>query len=99
MVSNPLTATTCSLDTGTSYADSRTLGSADSPISSSDRLVRDLVLAPGEGVLHVAATAASCDDAGEHPACHIGRQDWGLPVRVVAGGPDRLRLVLRGLER
>ncbi len=62
-------------------------------------LVRELVLAPGEGVLHVAATAASCDDAGEHPACHLTRQDWGLPVRVVAGGPDRLCLVLRRLDR
>ena len=22
-----------------------------------------------------------CDDAGEHPACHPTRRDWGLPVR------------------
>ena len=59
-------------------------------------LGRDLVLAPGEGVLHVAATAASCDDEGEHPACHLTRQDWGIPVRTRPVGPDLLRLVLRG---
>ncbi len=60
-------------------------------------LSRDLVLAAeGEGVLHVAATAASCDVEGEHPACHLSQQDWGIPVRLAAGGPDRLELVLRG---
>jgi thiol-disulfide isomerase/thioredoxin len=60
-------------------------------------LERDLVLAPGEGVLHVAATAASCDKVGEHPACHITQQDWGIPVRVVDGAPAEVALVLRGL--
>ena len=60
-------------------------------------LTRELVLAAqGEGVLHVAASAASCDVAGEHPACHISQQDWGIPVRLDPGEPDRLRLVLRG---
>ena len=61
-------------------------------------LNRDLVLAEGvlEGVLHVAATAASCDEGVEHPACHITQQDWGIPLRVAAGAPDRLGLVLRG---
>ena len=48
------------------------------------------------GVLHVAATAASCDEGVEHPACHITQQDWGIPVRLAPGGPDVLRLVLRG---
>ena len=60
-------------------------------------LARSLVLAAeGEGVLHVAASAASCDVDAEHPACHVSQQDWGIPVRLAAGEPDRLRLVLRG---
>ena len=63
-------------------------------------LTRRLVLADGvgEGVLHVTAQAASCDDGVEHPACHVTRQDWGVPVRVRSGGPDRLPLLLRGLD-
>ena len=48
-----------------------------------------------EGVLHVAAKAASCDD-GEFPACHLHQQDWGIPLRIVAGAPGRLPLILRG---
>jgi hypothetical protein len=59
-------------------------------------LERRLLLAGTEGVLHVAATAASCDEGVEHPACHITQQDWGIPVRLVDGAPDRLDLVLRG---
>ena len=59
-------------------------------------LARPLVLSGGEGVLHVAATAASCDEGVEHPACHITQQDWGIPVRLAPGEPDELRLVLRG---
>ena len=60
-------------------------------------LTRDLVLAAaGEGVLHVAATAASCDTGAEHPACRISQQDWGIPIRLAPGGPAELRLVLRG---
>ncbi|MGW6283057.1 NHL domain-containing thioredoxin family protein [Kribbella sp. NPDC055071] len=52
----------------------------------------------GDGVLHVAVQAASCDDAGEveFPACHMHRQDWGVPVRVTADGSHRLELVLSG---
>ncbi|MEU2867891.1 NHL domain-containing thioredoxin family protein [Streptomyces olivoreticuli] len=65
-------------------------------------LGRDLVLADGvtEGVLHVSAMAASCDDdpANEYPACHMHQQDWGVPVRVAAGGAERLPLVLAGLD-
>ncbi|GAA1150944.1 redoxin domain-containing protein [Streptomyces hebeiensis] len=77
-------------------------------------LSRDLVLADGvpEGVLHVSAMAASCDDdpANEYPACHVHQQDWGVPVRVSGtnatsgtGGSDstgaaRLALVLAGLD-
>lgn len=63
-------------------------------------LVRTLTLAPepAEGVLHVTAQAASCDGdpAVEHPACYLARQDWGVPVRVAAGGDGSLRLVLLG---
>ncbi|MDV9196690.1 NHL domain-containing thioredoxin family protein [Streptomyces sp. Wh19] len=65
-------------------------------------LFRDLVLADDvtEGVLHVSAMAASCDDdpANEYPACHVHQQDWGVPVRVSAGGASRLPLVLAGMD-
>ena len=51
-----------------------------------------------EGVLHVTAQAASCDadPAIEFPACHLNQQDWGVPVRVVPGGPAELSLPLHG---
>jgi thiol-disulfide isomerase/thioredoxin len=51
-----------------------------------------------EGVLHVTAHAASCDadPAIEYPACHLNAQDWGVPVRVVAGGATELSLPLHG---
>lgn len=61
------------------------------------QLVSDVVLAVGEGVLHIAASAATCDVQGEHGACHISQQDWGVPVRVVDGGATELVLVLNGL--
>ncbi|MGV9785726.1 thioredoxin-like domain-containing protein [Streptomyces sp. NPDC003435] len=65
-------------------------------------LSRELELDPavGEGVLHVSAMAASCDDdiANEYPACHVHQQDWGVPVRLVEGAADRLPLVLAGLD-
>ncbi|MCB5163417.1 redoxin domain-containing protein [Streptomyces bambusae] len=65
-------------------------------------LSRELLLADGvtEGVLHVSAMAASCDDdpANEYPACHVHQQDWGVPVKVTAGGATRLPLVLAGLD-
>ena len=51
----------------------------------------------GDGVLHVAARAASCDvRGGEGAACHMHQQDWGVPVRVVDGGVERLVLPLSG---
>jgi hypothetical protein len=58
----------------------------------------------GDGVLHVAAMAASCDDSGgtegtdgtEFPACHVHQQDWGVPVRLVVGAPAELTLHLAG---
>ncbi|RZU30096.1 alkyl hydroperoxide reductase subunit AhpC [Streptomyces sp. BK022] len=65
-------------------------------------LSRELELDPAvtEGVLHVSAMAASCDDdpANEYPACHVHQQDWGVPVRLVVGAADRLPLVLAGLD-
>ncbi|UFU02810.1 NHL domain-containing thioredoxin family protein [Ruania suaedae] len=61
-------------------------------------LARSLHLTEGEGVLHVSARAAACDadPAVEYPACHLAQQDWGIPVRVVAGGPAELELPLFG---
>jgi thiol-disulfide isomerase/thioredoxin len=70
---------------------------ADGAGSGTD-LGRAIVLSDGvsEGVLHVAAFAASCDEGAEFPACHVHQQDWGIPVRVVPGGAAELRLFLRG---
>ena len=65
-------------------------------------LTRTLVVdaAVGQGVLHVAARAASCDlDSGRGgggAACHMHQQDWGIPVRVTADGTDRVVLPLSG---
>jgi hypothetical protein len=71
-------------------------GGADTDLS------RVLELDPGveEGVLHISAMAASCDDDPAHayPACHVHQQDWGVPVRLTEGGADRLPLVLAGMD-
>jgi len=66
----------------------------DVPLHRTLRLNPDVT----EGVLHVTAHAASCDDdpAIEYPACHLNAQDWGVPVRLVAGGPSELTLPLHG---
>lgn len=63
-------------------------------------LSRRLVVngAVAAGVLQVTAQAATCDVADVHGACHLTRQDWGVPVRVVDGAAARLPLVLRGLD-
>jgi hypothetical protein len=63
-------------------------------------LTRTLVLAPvdGPGVLQVTAQAATCDAGAEHAACHLTRQDWGVPVELAPDGASRLALVLRGLD-
>lgn len=65
-------------------------------------LTRRLVLDDGlgQGVLHVVAQAASCDDdpSVEHPACRLTRQDWGVPIKITAAGPRRLPLVMGGLD-
>jgi thiol-disulfide isomerase/thioredoxin len=62
-----------------------------------DDLSRELVLAEGieKGVLQVVAQAATCDAEAEHPACHLTRQDWGVPVEVAGDGVSTLKLVLR----
>ncbi|MEU5154496.1 NHL domain-containing thioredoxin family protein [Glycomyces sp. NPDC021274] len=62
-----------------------------------EELGRDLVLADGieQGVLQVVAQAATCDAEAEHPACHLTRQDWGVPVAIAEDGVSTLRLVLR----
>ncbi|WP_433571898.1 NHL domain-containing thioredoxin family protein [Streptomyces sp. CA-251247] len=65
-------------------------------------LARELEIDPavGEGVLHISAMAASCDDdpENEYPACHVHQQDWGVPVMVTADGVARLPLVLAGMD-
>ncbi len=63
-------------------------------------LSRTLVLDPAveSGVLQVVAQAATCDVDGEHAACHLTRQDWGVPVTVTPDGQARLALVLRGVD-
>jgi sugar lactone lactonase YvrE/thiol-disulfide isomerase/thioredoxin len=66
----------------------------------SSDLSRRLVLSEtvSGGVLQVVAQAATCDADSAHAACHLTRQDWGVPVRIVAGGAARLPLILRGLD-
>jgi hypothetical protein len=67
---------------------------------STTELSRKLVINPAvpRGVLQVVAQAATCDVDVENPACHLTRQDWGVPVVVTAGGPSRLPLILRGMD-
>ena len=67
---------------------------------SSTDLHRRLVLATDvpRGVLQVVAQAATCDAGVEHAACHLTRQDWGVPIIVAADGAARLPLILRGLD-
>ncbi|MEO3767250.1 NHL domain-containing thioredoxin family protein [Streptomyces sp. B5E4] len=66
-------------------------------------LTREVSLSPDgptEGVLHVSAVAASCDDdpSVEYPACHVHQQDWGVPIRITQSGARRLPLILAGLD-
>jgi thiol-disulfide isomerase/thioredoxin len=63
-------------------------------------LTRRLVVSPDvkSGVLQVIAQAATCDAEAEHAACHLTRQDWGVPIEVTPEGARRLGLVLRGLD-
>ena len=51
----------------------------------------------GDGVLHVAARAATCDEGGgDGAACRMHQQDWGVPVRVTPDGSETLILPLGG---
>jgi hypothetical protein len=61
-----------------------------------ETLSRDLLLDPavGGGVLQVVAQAATCDADAEYPACHLARQDWGVPVELADGAPAQLSLSL-----
>jgi hypothetical protein len=63
-------------------------------------LRRRLVIADGVpgGVLQVVAQAATCDAEAEFPACHLTRQDWGVPIVVDPAGLSRLPLILRGVD-
>jgi thiol-disulfide isomerase/thioredoxin len=59
-------------------------------------LSRPLVFADGitGGVLQVVAQAATCDSDAEFPACHLTRQDWGVPILLDADGATHLDLIL-----
>jgi hypothetical protein len=63
-------------------------------------LSRRLVINPAvtKGILQIVAQAATCDADVEHAACHLTRQDWGVPVVVDQSAPARLPLILRGLD-
>jgi thiol-disulfide isomerase/thioredoxin len=64
----------------------------------STELLRRIVLNPDitEGVLHVAAKGASCDESDQGAQCHIHQQDWGIPIKVSATGSSTVELVLSG---
>jgi hypothetical protein len=64
----------------------------------STELLRRIVLNPDitEGVLHVAAKGASCDESEQGAQCHIHQQDWGIPIKVSATGSSAVELVLSG---
>jgi thiol-disulfide isomerase/thioredoxin len=62
-------------------------------------LTRRLIIdgAVPDGVLHIAARAASCDDHDDvGAACRMHQQDWGVPVRISSDGVRRLELALGG---
>ncbi|RAK35329.1 thiol-disulfide isomerase/thioredoxin [Actinoplanes lutulentus] len=63
-------------------------------------LSRKLVLNPDvpKGVLQVVAQAATCDVDAEYGACHLTRQDWGVPIVIDPAAPSRLPLILRGMD-
>ncbi|GGK35220.1 hypothetical protein GCM10010124_29900 [Pilimelia terevasa] len=63
-------------------------------------LHRQLTLNPDVpgGVLQVVAQAATCDADAAHAACHLVRQDWGVPVRVDGDGEREVALILRGID-
>jgi thiol-disulfide isomerase/thioredoxin/sugar lactone lactonase YvrE len=70
-------------------------GAGDSEDLSRRLVISETVTA---GVLQVVAQAATCDAGAPNPACHLTRQDWGVPVRIRAGGQTRLPLPLRAID-
>jgi thiol-disulfide isomerase/thioredoxin len=62
-------------------------------------LSRPLVFAEGVtgGVLQVVAQAATCDSDADFPACHLTRQDWGIPIQLSTAGSNHLSLTLHAL--
>jgi hypothetical protein len=54
-----------------------------------------------EEPVRLASVAEGSDAVGiagsPNPACHLTRQDWGVPVTIEPGGATRLPLVLRRL--
>jgi thiol-disulfide isomerase/thioredoxin len=62
-------------------------------------LTRRLVLSADvpSGVLQITAQAATCDADAPNPACHLTRQDWGVPVTLQPAAPTHLTLTLHGL--
>lgn len=69
-------------------------------IGTTTDLSRQIVINPDvpKGILQVVAQAATCDTDVENAACHLTRQDWGVPIVVTPDGPTRLPLILRGLD-
>lgn len=69
-----------------------------SGVGNSVELSRGLKLNPAisEGVLHVAAKGASCDESEAGAQCHIHQQDWGIPIKISESGTAILQLVLSG---
>jgi thiol-disulfide isomerase/thioredoxin len=55
-----------------------------------------------EEPVRLASVAEGSDAVGfagsPNPACHLTRQDWGVPVTVEPGGTTRLPLILRGFD-
>jgi thiol-disulfide isomerase/thioredoxin len=72
------------------------LRSGGGPGTKLDRVVT-LDASAGDGVLHVAARAASCDaESSTSAACYMHQQDWGVPVVLAEDGATRLVLTLGG---
>ena len=63
-------------------------------VGTGHHLARRLQLAPGQGVLHVTARVATCGMTGDHPACYLNAQDWGVPITVTAGSTSPARIDL-----
>jgi hypothetical protein len=51
-----------------------------------------------QGVLHIAAKGASCDEDSVAAQCHIHQQDWGIPIKLSNEGASYLELVLSGTK-